>query len=304
MPRFLLAGFTDAGGYLFVHDLRRRRDPWRVRPEKTGHQRDFYRVEVPGEAPTLVEDALAEMETAAAPLIRQIVDTWSLPTGVERETLLWFIATLAARVPRQRAEISRFVVDLSKLRLEAAISTPARFERYIQRLRDRGVDVSDFSREELLEALNDPAIKCEVNQTWAIGQMFEIVKTLAPLVVARQWCVLVAEPDAPDFICSDNPVSLVLRHPSPDRWCGIGWAMPDTCAIVPISKRIALYGLLDVKLPQHLSVSTRTVATMNTATLACAQKHVYSAIRDFIWTRADGHLGHTCDLPELGEPRE
>jgi hypothetical protein len=74
--------------------------------------------------------------------------------------------------------------------------------------------------------------------------------------------------------------------------------MSDTAALVPLTLPLALYGLFDVNLPDRLEVSTRLVATVNNATLATAHKHVYSPLQDFIWAKADGHLGHTRDLPE------
>lgn len=299
VPRFLLAGFTNDDGVLFVHDLRRRRPPWPVRPEGAAHQRDFYRVDVPGEPPSLAEDALSEMESAAAPLLRRVIDEQALPTGVERETLLWFVALLAVRVPKQRAETSRFATDLMKLKLEAILASPERYAAHIERLRKAGKDVSGLSREELQEALRDPAITMQMDKTWSVGQMFEAVKTLAPAVVARQWSVLVARPEAPNFICSDHPVSLLARRPSPG-FRPLGWAMPDTFAFVPLSERIGLYGLLDVHVPERLPV-TRMVAEMNTATLATADKYIYSAGEDFIWTKADRTLGHASEVVVNGD---
>lgn len=294
VPRFLLAGFTNDDGVLFVHDLRRRRRPWPVKPEGAASERDFYRVNVPGERPSLAEEALSKMESAAAPLIRRVIEEQALPSGVERETLLWFVALLAVRVPKQRAQVSRFVTDLMKLKLEAILSSPDRYAAHDERLRKAGKDVAGLSREELREALRDPAITMDVDQTWSVGQMFEAVKTLAPAVVARQWCVLTARIGAPNFICSDHPVSLLLRRRTPGLR-PLGWAMPDTFAFVPLSKRVGLYGLLGVNVPECLPV-TAMVAEMNTATLATADKYVYSPGEDFIWTRTDGRPGHACDI--------
>jgi hypothetical protein len=136
-----------------------------VKPEGAAHERDFYRVNVPGEPPSLAEDALSKIESAAAPLIRRVVQEQALPSGVERETLLWFVALLAVRVPKQRAETSRFVTDLMRLKLEAILSSPERYAAHIERLRKAGTDVSGLSREELQEALRDPAITMEMDQT-------------------------------------------------------------------------------------------------------------------------------------------
>lgn len=265
-----------------------------MKPEGAGHQRDFYRVDVPGEPPSLAEDSLSEMESAAAPLIRRVIEEQALPSGVERETLLWFVALLAVRVPKHRAELSRFATDLLRLKLEAILASPERYAAHIERLRKAGKDVSDLSREELQDALADPAITMQMDQTWSVGQMFEAVKTLAPAVVARQWAVLAARPEAPNFICSDHPVSLLPRRPT-RGFRPLGWAMPDTFAFVPLSKRVGLYGLLDSTVPERLPV-TAMVAEMNAATLATADKYVYSPGEAFNWTRADRTSGHASDL--------
>ena len=57
LPEFYLAGFTDTGtrdGMLHVSDYRRSRR-YRVRPGQAARERDFYRIEVPGEDRNVIE---------------------------------------------------------------------------------------------------------------------------------------------------------------------------------------------------------------------------------------------------------
>jgi hypothetical protein len=72
--------------------------------------------------------------------------------------------------------------------------------------------------------------------------------------------------------------------------------MPDTSAFVPLTKRFALHGELEMKIPEHHRLGQRGVATVNTATLATAHRHVYSPGPDFIWRKPNGRFGHACDL--------
>lgn len=70
VPKFLLAGFTDnfrEEGLLWVSDLKTGTQ-WPSTPRKTGHRRDFYRVEVAGVSPTFIEqDVLSDIEARQHP---------------------------------------------------------------------------------------------------------------------------------------------------------------------------------------------------------------------------------------------
>lgn len=245
----------------------------------------------------MAEDELQRIEDAAAPIIRRIAEERALPSGDDLVTLLGFVAVQSARVPAQRDETSRFVTDLAKLKLEAATSTDERFEAHVRRLREAGIDVSDLTREDVREALHDPAYKIEVNRTWAVMRMFEDAKMLHELLTWRRWGLLQARPDAPNFICSDNPVALLPSGSHATGLLGgVGWGMPNTSALVPLTKRFALRGELEMKIPEHQLLDRRGVATVNTATLATADRHVYSPGPDFIWRKPDGRFGHARDL--------
>ncbi|MCU1264639.1 MAG: hypothetical protein JWM21_957 [Acidobacteria bacterium] len=60
IPQFYLAGFTSSGsknGTLYVHDLEQLKS-WPSNPAAAGHQKDFYRINVPGRSPDELEKIL------------------------------------------------------------------------------------------------------------------------------------------------------------------------------------------------------------------------------------------------------
>ncbi len=315
VPRFLLGAFTDTGepnGFLFVHDLKgRRRRAWRVRPLRVAHERDYYRVEIPGHDPGLAEDALGKIESAAAPIIRRIREIDALPPYDDFGVLLDFVATLAARVPKRRAIVPRFLSDLARMTLEIVTATPERYAAQIRRLREEGKDVPDVSFEKMRDFVRKDA-QFEVDPTWNVANMFEQAQIIRTVLSWRTWSLLRAKSDAPNFICSDNPVCILPSKPEGAGPFGsVGWGMPDTFVLVPLYRRGALYGTLAAlpppgsaetrRMEDAIAVSMRTVATLNCATLASAERHVYSALEDFIWMKRDGTVGHVSDLPDLAE---
>jgi hypothetical protein len=72
-----LAGFTDSGtrdGLLHVFDYRRGRR-YHVRPRQAARERDFYRIETPGEDRNIIEKDLSRLEGELAPILRRVTET-------------------------------------------------------------------------------------------------------------------------------------------------------------------------------------------------------------------------------------
>src|SRR4051794_2465165 len=94
VPQCWLSGFmenADKNGRLWVTDLKKRKQ-WSSSPANVGHRRDFYRVSEPSLDPTVVETALSKMESAIAPVLRDLDRERRRPTIDELEDLLAFMA--------------------------------------------------------------------------------------------------------------------------------------------------------------------------------------------------------------------
>src|SRR5713101_4902026 len=101
LPQFYLAGFTYSASrddFLWVLDQSEAKQ-WRARPAEIAHQRDFYRVDLPGVAPDSIERAFSIFEARAAPIVKRVIDTRHLPSGEDFVVLLNLIAWIAVKIP-------------------------------------------------------------------------------------------------------------------------------------------------------------------------------------------------------------
>src|SRR6185312_9585533 len=81
----------------------------------------------------------------------------------------------------------------------------------------------------------------QANRGWSIRMMFEMTMELQIIIDRMSWCFLIAPPDDPGFLTTDNPVALY----DPDKlpWGGIGFASsPGAHFAFPISREICLIG--------------------------------------------------------------
>src|ERR1700733_6371620 len=99
--QFLLAGFTHLGSkedFLWALDRKTGRQ-WHTKPANVAHRKDFYRVDVPGVPPDVVESGLSKMESHSSNVIREIIRTNTIPRGDDYVTLMNFTALMSVRVP-------------------------------------------------------------------------------------------------------------------------------------------------------------------------------------------------------------
>src|SRR5262245_27824707 len=105
LPQFYLAAFTNTGtkdGSLTVFDNLERRT-WHTKPREVAHQRDFYRVDLPGVEPDALEKTFADLESQAAEVLCQIHLKKQLPEGDDDfNTWLNFGSLMMVRVPALR----------------------------------------------------------------------------------------------------------------------------------------------------------------------------------------------------------
>lgn len=302
----LLAGFTESGerdGMLWVHDLRTGRR-WRARPENAAHERDYNRFEMEVDDPLLVENAHAELEGRALPIIRAIERDEALPTGDALKTLLGFVAHLVTRVPHHRAWLSDTVNRLGKLELEIAAGTPERFEERLAGMKAAGVKAEGLTLEHVREVIDSDSFRLEPQQAWLVAHGVVDGERAFRTLLHRSWTVQFAAPSVARFACSDNPVSLVPLNEHL-RTTGWGWETRGTAVIAPLTKRVVLVGT-DEPPPwgtTRIITSPQRIAEINTFTIATATRFAYSAAEDVVWLRGNGRIGHTSDLLELSPMR-
>ena len=75
IPQFYLAGFTSdgtKGGWLYATDISTGKQ-WKCKSEGVAHSRDYFRVDVPGPDPFVIERFFADIEGQMATALRTVI---------------------------------------------------------------------------------------------------------------------------------------------------------------------------------------------------------------------------------------
>ncbi len=266
VPQFYLAGLTLSGQCdeelwaLSVSDGRR----WKGKPDTIAHERDFYRVdEVEGLAPDAVERLLAKAESEIAPVLRTILEQEALPKRDSRDfdLLLNLIAGMAARVPHLRSVLSEFMGSIARHVAQLTVASPHAFEAAVESARKGGADIPEkVDYDTMRKFIEGEHYRVEVNRSWLVGQIFQSIDILLPLLASRQWSLLIVDGDDCDFVTSDNPVAVSWSKPQPPSFFGPALGLRRTDVTFPLSRRLALLGRFEGR-ATTFRADRRTVAT-------------------------------------------
>lgn len=296
------------GGTLHVYD-RLTGKSWQSSPDKSAHERDFYRVDVEGEHPNLAENAYEALETRFAPTLAGVVERGTLPKDSEiaMHELYAFVASQAVRTPRIRERQLRFHNDVAMLYLHTLAEKK---EVFMAKLRESEPGISDEDAEEMyathLEFLNAKGARVVMDQTTLVRESLELAATIEDVLAQRCWILGVAL-DGVSFITSDDPVHLQpsqLEGPKHPLWSP-GFGDPHTNVIVPLSPRLVLMGLpYEFTARARVRLSRRDVAAINTDLALSAYRFVYSTQPTFAQIGDGGAvvLGPTAALILKDEP--
>lgn len=292
VPTFLLSGFTQTGkhdGVLHVTNLRDGRT-WRSNPTDTAHQRDYYRVEVPGVEPDAFEKELSRIETRAGVVIQEAVASLRPPEGDALDDLVRFLAIMGSRTSPTIDHWARQEEQIRRMALEMTIRHPKGFEGMMARARERGLNVGTVTPDGLMEALDNSDIRFP--STWTVHTLMMLAETMLPFLRPRNWSLLVARPESGHFVCSDMPA--VMHDPTPrPSFYGPSFAHPKSEFSMPLTKDVLLLGRFES--PSETGyVTAKSVAVLNSRAMMYAH-HCYSPTPDFSWWMHGDRIGNARD---------
>lgn len=261
VPQFLLKNW-GAGKHHRVHVFDKRTLKSFAQPTKnSAAQRNFYNLpddivrpllekaieekpiafprEIIDGAVMSAEQTLGEMESAAAPLVRDLLTQRNLAllNDEGRSKLSVFVALQIVRTPAMRERGAEALVQL---------------HGFVQRiLKSRGVDVATG----LVDAgVPEPTA---ANIAFAhLQQMEPLVKKLAPIIFAKDWLLDLAPPGHRLWI-GDDPVALTRSRASTSPHFGAGYGSDDADLLFPLSPAVTLR-LLGPTTVDHLQrIATR-----------------------------------------------
>lgn len=283
VPAFHLSLFTMNGtkdDTLWALDKHRRRQ-WQSTPKTTARENNYNTVVELNDDPMAVETGLSQVEDKCAPVVRDVVANRRLPTGEEFQILINFVALAVVRVPNVRTQFGKVVDQLTKrLVLPNFLGSDGReLLRYFA-----GLDGQSFSDDELQEmqaSIESGDSTFDFGRTWHIQSMLELFDRMLPALAQRNWAVWIADDDAGDFVCSDQPVALWdLQWPPamPPHF-----AQPNTLLTIPLSRRVMLVSRLEDMSDHTCVLEPKFVALLNTLRTMYGNQ-IYSSQENWTWT--------------------
>jgi len=301
IPQFFLGNFTPSGtkdDLLWVTD-RKERKGFPGKPRNVGFQKDFYRADIEGAPPDIVERILGWFEGFAAPAVKHVLEQHSLPDRPEFDHLMELIGLLVIRVPAARQRVDRALDQILKKIVRQRFNNPQVLRTQFEKMRQEGVQGIDYENmdyEELVRfAQNEDRYTISLDKEWFLGQMLQASVPAQKMVFDRNWTVFVADEDAGEFICSDAPVCLTWTDMSrQDRVARLDEHGTDLT--VPLGKRTALRGRYEPEQPAVARCDRKMVAHINIRTISSGKRFIYSSNRNFPWKRDNGSIGDWDNL--------
>ncbi len=126
VPQFHVRGFLDPnlqGEGLHVIDKINKRH-FVSTPRRVAWERDFNRVDIPGQPIDEVEKLFSQIEGKVARVLKIIEKNAILPKGADLETLIYFVALLYRHNPQARNNISNCETTVIKQVMKAFFFRP------------------------------------------------------------------------------------------------------------------------------------------------------------------------------------
>jgi hypothetical protein len=290
LPQFYLKGFAKQNGKVWqtwALDLKQKRQ-FQTNIKKVATIRDFNRIDVDGQPPDAIEQALSSLETDFANVFAEIIKNKSLPINESLNVLFNFIALIAVRNPQFRNQLQSFHDKIARTHAQMLVSDKKVWDSTTARAKAQGVKLDEsVSYEDIKAFVESDAYDVKISPSWQLDLELTGVDAVLGTLSQRKWTLIQTDDHTHGFICCDRPVSLrwmpdVKSHP----FYGPGFASTDTLLIMPLTHNLALVGSFEHG-RGSITVEKNYVAEINTSTLLMADRQVYSREQIFFHLTKD-----------------
>jgi len=278
-----LVGFTDGtgrSGSIFVYDKQENRI-YRNSTENVGYIKGYYKINAVGLTEDAVENAFAEVEAAAIPVLRQMVTHLAMPDGEDLKTFLYFLSLFGSRVPAIRNNFVRSMQELMRITAHVyfANATPEILHRDLKRASIDDNDFSDF--EKLKEFALSDRYGIKIDQTYQVSMSIYLANIIYSLLFERNWYFMYRTPNMSNyFVTSDCPLLLIWKEYMPGPY-GPGFGLPDTRVVFALDKDVLLLGDLEKVPNRPIRARNRFIRVFNSYHTAMSERFVYSYQEDY-----------------------
>jgi len=262
VTRGYLQGFTDTGdrnGKLWVFDFRVNR-LFNPNPRGVALETNFNKIDLPGYAPDYLEKIFADkLEGTAVSVLRWICANNDIPPDEDFSYVLNLLTLFAVRNPAMRRSMAASRKHAYRVIGDLLASDRRLYEHHMAKAREDGfVTGADVPFERMQETLRAD-FELQISPQEHLATELEVFKSILEGVSARHWSLLIATPDAPDFITCDHPVSVVYKQ-----------------CVFPIGPRHALMGDRENPAPVRIKLPTAGVAEVNARIADLADRQIYA----------------------------
>ncbi len=227
--------FSDSNGNIYVYEK------GKATRKSTPHNecviKDYFECKLPGyETNFEVENRLGKLETAAAPIYRNLIAGREL-TSVQAATWALYVSSLFLRSRKIREELSPGTyANFVSGQLETTTLRDDQWRIFNKFGRLIPLEEIREYKSRLVQTYADPALQ-------QINSMNDSTPNLASALVSRHWQV-VRPANGMYFVTSDAPVFTLRLHERGSS-VGVGWGYKDTHIGFPLD-------------PQHLFIASPT----------------------------------------------
>jgi hypothetical protein len=277
VPRFYLEGFSDPNNFpsIWIYE-KGNPEIRRQRAENIAFERDYYSFHLPsGEIDSeTIENALAELESRAAPLLKKIETKVDL-NEEEKRLFSNFLAYSMTRVPNYRRNMEDMSGKLIKNVMLRVTADQIGFERKLKKYEKvRGEKYRTFVEKYMDTAINEGFLKKEFSE-FSLG-MIDLAREFAAVFNAMNWSFLEAS-DEQGYLTSDNPV-YYFDPTYRQGFDGVGLLNDNTEAYFPVSKNIMLMANWK-NIKGYHRLQNFDIRAINRRTVIFAQKFVFASNR-------------------------
>lgn len=147
-------------------------------------------------------------------------------------------------------------------------------------------DDEDLPFEEAAAFIRSDQYRIDVDTTESILGELGVFETIFDTLALRWWSLVIPDPEAPDLVTCDHPVTVVFKDPS--RRGPIGYGLSGTEVSFPLGPRHALVGVLENPLRPQFTARPEEVANLNSRTVHHADRQVYAKSRRAVILRRGG----------------
>ena len=294
LPEFYLRGFTRSGSSddrLVAIDLRERRC-FNTGTKNVGKKRDFNRIDIDEHPPDALEAQLGIVEGDLAPALRRLRQAKEFPEEKDFSRVMNLICLLAIRNPRTRRNIERPISDVLRRVGQLSLSTEDRWRQIERQMIEEGSEPSPVSYQDLRDFVFDETrYDLRVNREFLIALEMKVLDKILRTLFDRKWIMLVANASTGPFICSDFPAALTFSDfDAYGPFNSPGFALKETDLIVPMSKEVAFWGKFETPCNAILRADERTIAVLNSRTMAFSERQIYAPSLQFRYVNASGEI--------------